>query len=210
MRLFIVFLVVSLLGIILVLAWSIGLGWLLSHIVPFSLFEGSLMVMAATVIVAYIISRVARPGEGLDADDFDDLDADEIGESLGYKIPSSRFYESEETKTWEAYFRYGLANNINLEFESNPRATGRMNESQVQELSIRLADVIVGLLKRRSARKRLVVTVAELKKYMESLGQKPYDDDILMLATKAVNIGLSMPIHASIIHDKLWDKHMMD
>jgi hypothetical protein len=211
MRILIVFLVVSLLGIILVLVWSIGLGWLLSHIVPFSLFEGSFMVMAATVIVAYIISRVtSSPLYSEDEDEDEDFDADEIDEALGYKIPSSRFYESEETKTWEAYFRYGLANNINLEFERNPRATGRMNETQVQELSIRLADMIVSLLKRRSARKRLALTVAELKKHMESQGQKPYDDDILMLATKAANIGLTMPIHASIVHDKLWDKLMMD
>jgi hypothetical protein len=211
MRIFVVFLLVSLLGIIAILAWSIGLGWVLSHIVPFSLFEGSLMVMAATVIVAYTISRVAdMPLHSEDEDEDEDFDTDEMGDALGYKISSSRFYESEETKTWEAYFRYGLANNINLEFERSPRATGRMSDTQVQELSIRLADAIVGLLKRRSARKRLVVTVAELKKHMESLGQKPYDDDILMLATQAANIGLSMPIHASIVRDKLWDKLMMD
>ncbi len=169
------------------------------------------MVMAATVIVAYVISRVTNtPLTSAGEDEDEDFDADEIDEAFGYKIPSSRFYESEETKTWEAYFRYGLANNINLEFERSPRAVGRMNETQVQELSIRLTDAIVSLLKRRSGRKRLAVTVAELKKHMESQGQKPYDDDILLLATKATNIGLTMPIHASIVHDKLWDKLMMD
>ena len=55
-----IILLVILVSIALVLAWSIGLGWLLSHLVPFSLFEGSLLAMAASVIVGVIASRVCQ------------------------------------------------------------------------------------------------------------------------------------------------------
>jgi hypothetical protein len=35
-----IILLLILLGIVLVLAWSLGLGWLWSHLLPFSLLEG--------------------------------------------------------------------------------------------------------------------------------------------------------------------------
>ncbi len=47
-----------LVGMAMVLVWSISLGWLLSHLLPFSLLEGSLLAMAASVIVGYVASRI--------------------------------------------------------------------------------------------------------------------------------------------------------
>jgi hypothetical protein len=95
-----IILLLLLVSIALVLAWSIGLGWLLSHLLPFSLFEGSLLAMAASVIVGYIASRV---WEGVDLPWVEPETPLEQPVYLpSYAIPYTRFYPTETDKTWKA------------------------------------------------------------------------------------------------------------
>src|SRR5260370_42445254 len=88
-----IILLVILLGMALVLAWSIGLGWLLSHLLPFSLFAGSLLAMAASVIVGYVATRILRSLE-LPLIEPESLPEEPV-ELPSHTITHSRFYPTE-------------------------------------------------------------------------------------------------------------------
>ena len=194
-----------LLGIVLVLAWSIGLGWLVSHLLPFSLFEGSLLVMAASVIVGYIASRLLR---GLDLPLIDpEMLAEEPIDVPSYVIPHSRFYPSEADKTWEGWFRFELANRLYDALAAAPRLTGRPDKSQRQELAIRLTDVGIILLKAKTGRGRQVRTrLADWQAQMTKQGLKPYDEALLRLAMTTLHNTLAVPLFEHVVRAKLWDQ----
>ncbi len=97
-------------GMALVLVWSIGLGWLLSHLLPFSLFEGSLLAMAASVIVGYVASRILGSLELPLIEPETPLE--QPVDLPSYAIPHTRFYPTEPDKSWEAWFRLELANRL--------------------------------------------------------------------------------------------------
>ena len=133
----VVIVLVILLGIVVVLAWSIGLGWLVSHLLPFSLFEGSLLVMAASVIVGYVASRVL---ESVGPPWIEpDLAPEDLVDLPSYSIPLTRFTASETDKTWETWFRFELANRLYDALAAAPRVSGRQDKNQRQELAIRLS-----------------------------------------------------------------------
>jgi hypothetical protein len=65
----------------------------------------------------------------------------------------------------------------------------------------------VDILKAKSVRaKRLNISAATLKKQMNKIGQRPYDDDILGLAAIAINAEVSYHYEEllRVIHTKLW------
>jgi hypothetical protein len=67
-------------------------------------------------------------------------------------------------------------------------------------LSIRLADIATSLLKRKTARTRnLTVDIGGLRREMARMRQRAYDDDILRLATNAINV--NMDYYEEIILD---------
>jgi hypothetical protein len=193
----------------LVLGFAIGIGWLLTLFLPFNLFEASLLGLIASVIVGtfwYNFLQFApvglRQGE--------DYDEDEYGYDEGYEqIPPSRFYKTEADKTWEAWFRFQIANGVYVEFQEAEQPVAPMGEKQLQELAIRLADMTIALLKSKSPRaKQLKLTVAALKQQMNKMGQRPYDDNILELAAMAINEELDFHYEdiIMVIRSKLWNK----
>ncbi len=203
LTLLVIYVVLGLLGIALFLGWAILLGSLLMHLVPsFSLFEASLLVSIATLAVGYVLSRILSSFPRFD---FEDEDA--VSSLPLVEIPPSRFYKNPSEKTWEAWLCYYLANEILYLLEKAPRVADAMEKPQRQELAIRMAEIGVARLKRKSTRaKRLKVTADELKQQMTAMGLKPYDDDLLHVAVSACNMALLQPEIDRGVRGKHWQK----
>lgn len=205
----IVIFILVLCSMVLVLGFAIGVGWLMTLFLPFSLFEASLLALIASIVVGsswyYLLgSLLGLRGEVSDEDYYEEDDFDQI--------PPDRFYRSHTDKTWEAWLRHHLANSIYYEFQESPQPVAPMGKKQIQELAIRLADLSVDILKSKSVRaKRLNISATTLKKQMTKIGQRPYDDDILGLAAIAINSEVSYHYEEllRVIHTKLW-KHPYD
>lgn len=197
--LIIVLLVVS---FALVMGIALGVGWVLTRFLPFSLFEATLVGMIAA-LVTWTIWRNTLGS----APDFGS--AEEEPEPDFDEIPLSRFCKTDADRTWENWFRYTIANTVYEGFLDSPGRIGQMNERQLQELSIRLTDAALAALKVKSPRtKRLRVSTGMLKHEMTKVGQQPYDEEILDTAVSAINIELisSQEELIEVIRDKLWDE----
>jgi hypothetical protein len=182
---------------------SLGIGWILTLFLPFSLFEATLLGMLAAVVtglVWYSVFRSLAVSEFIE--DKDESEPDEI--------PESRFWESPVDRTWKNWFRYVLANSVYEDLlDSPPSGLAMMKEKQLQELSIRLADTALGGLEAKSPRtKQLRVSKGMLKQQLIKMGQQPYDDDILDAAVAAMNVDLRYldePLR-KVIRERLWDE----
>jgi len=167
-----------------VLGLSLLIGWLLTLILPFTLFEGSLLALIATIVIGVIAVNFFKGmplpdlDSALDADDFDD-----------YKeIPEERIYKSEADRTWENQYRLEMANQIYAEFQDEPEKVASMGEKQVQELALRLSEIAMAILKAKSPSPNMVrVTRSAFLKQMKKLNQQPYSNDILDLAMIGIN-----------------------
>ncbi len=188
----------------LVLGIAIGLGWLLTLFLPFTLFEGTILVMAASAIIGTVGYNLVRA-----LSDFEDEDADEEEDEYYDDIPASRFFKTAKERTWETWCRYEIANDIYVEFQAAPKRITPMGDRQLQELAIRLADTAVAILKAKSSRaKRLEITKAALERQMTKSGQRPYDDDILGLAVDAIGESVSYYYEdfIAVIQGRLWNE----
>jgi hypothetical protein len=206
-----VIIILMLLSMAMVLGFAIGIGWLLTLLFPFSLFEASLLALIASIVVGsswyYLFGSVLGLGGEIPDEDIPEVFNDDFDQ-----IPHQRFYKTHIEKTWEAWLRHHLANSIYFEFQESPQPIAPMGRKQTQELAIRLADLSVEILKAKSVRaKRLNISAATLKKQMNKIGQRPYDDDILGLAAIAINTEVSYHYEEllRVIHTKLW-KHPYD
>ncbi len=83
-----------------------------------------------------------------------------------------------------------------------------MGETQVKELAVRLTDVVTAVFKARPRKprsQRVTITVAQLKKQMDKMELRPYDNDILKTTAHAVNERLSYDDElADIVRQKTW------
>jgi hypothetical protein len=202
----ILIIVVFVISLALVTGVALGMGWVLTRFLPFSLFEATLLSMMAA-LVTWIIWRNVLGS----APDFDYREAEEEEQvEADYdEIPLSRFCKTDADKTWENLYRYEIANTVYEGFLDSPGRTAHMNERQLQELSIRLTDAAIAALKRKSPRtKRVRVTKGMLKHEMAKMGQQPYDDDILDTAVRAINDELiaSQEELREVIGGRLWDE----
>jgi hypothetical protein len=201
--------VVTLIGLALVLGISMGLGWLLTLFLPFTLFEASLLAMGACVIVGALWYNVIRSLSDF-APDLYPHTPDKDEEYSEYdEIPASQFYKTKSGKTWEAWFRYQIANDIYMEFQDAPNRVAPMGQKQLQALAIRLSELAISMLKAKTARtKKLRVTKNALRQQMVKIGQQPYDDDILSLALAGINENVDFYYEdlIEVIRDKAWDK----
>jgi hypothetical protein len=202
-------LLVALVSMALVLGFALGIGWVITWLVPsFSLFQASLLALLTSVIVGTFWYNFlgAIPGFGStptgdDEGEFDDEDDYN-------RIPSSRFFKNDVERTWETWLRYHLANSVYMEFQDSPQPVAPMGDKQQQELAIRLADLSIALLKSKSPRGRRVnVNMTDLKRQMDKMGQRHYDDNILQLALMALNDELVYHTDEilDVIRLKLWN-----
>jgi len=176
--------VLVVIGLVLILGISLGIGWVLTLFLPFSLFEGALLSMiaglASGALWYMILFSALAPEFGGEENEIEDE-----------AIPESRFWQTSGQRTWKNLFRYVLANSIYEDVVESRDWIGDMDEGQQQELSIRLADAALGALKRRARQaKRLRVTRGVLRQQLVNEGQRPYEDELLDLAVAAVNAEL--------------------
>lgn len=193
-------LLVIIISLALVLGIAMGLGWLVLLFLPFTLFEATLLVLVAFIPVGFFWYNIMVSISDFAAEPYDDYEE--------YEIPATRFFETEQDKTWEAWFRFQIANSIYDEFQISPQPVAPMGDKQLQELAIRLADTAMSLLKSKTTRaKRLTITLNALKRQMTKAGQRPYDDDILRLAVEAINDTLDFQeeVLRHVIQHKLWN-----
>ncbi len=192
------------------LALGIGVGWLLTLFLPFTLFEGSVLGLIAVTVSGMIgFSLLKRLSKG--PDDFSDLldDDFDLDDPPFDIIPPSRFIEDDGVPTWRNWFQYLFANDIYGEMTVFGDHIAPINDSQKQELSIRLSDVIVAILSAKPAStKRLRITREQVKKKMTKMGMRPYDDDILDLALAAIdeNLIIFQSQIVNIIRTRSWDR----
>ena len=213
--LFVVLLVIAgiLAAIAVIIGWSYGVGWIAAQFLPFTLFEATLLGMLASIFVFFLGSRILssllsegeetmEAGRGPDPSLFITRLPEEEG------IPASRFVQSEEDETDESWFRYQMANDIYDDLLADLDLDATMGETQAKELAVRLTDVVTAVFKARPKKprsQRVTITVAQLKKQMDKMGLRPYDNDILKTTANAVNERLSFDDElADIVRQKTW------
>lgn len=208
--LLLVIFVVGLLCLAVILGWSVGVGWLLIKVTPFTLFEATLLVMIASIVIGYgaikvLTTNVTAPSS---SSYFPPALEDEQA-----PIPTQRFYKSEAQKTNEAWFRYEMANAIYWDFDDDDDINTSMSDTEMKELAIRLSEVLAGALKSQKPKRggRLRVTVTQLKKQMDKMGQRPYDDDIMLTAVTSINEMFDYDESlAEIAQEQTWDEMAED
>jgi hypothetical protein len=198
---------VPLASVVLILALSLGIGWLLTLFTPLALFEGGLLAIIAVVtalVFWIVVMRTKSPGYYPEAregewEDEEEWESDEI--------PSSRFWADGGEPSWENWFRYVLANSIYEDIQEHlvEYEAGK----QSQELAIRLAEVALALLKKKSPRTRnWQVTAEDLRRELSDAGQRPYEHDLLVTTAAAVNFELGYLVGQlrKVIREGSWDE----
>ncbi len=195
-------------------AIGLGLGHLLHWLIPtFSYFEATLLSTIFALITFYILRAVARlfiPAELTQKGGVDRWDTPENERPDEYQtIPMGRFYESAKERTWENWLQAEVANDIYAEFQDAPSTVANLNHTQLQELSIRLAQAGVNMIKRKTGRaRRLSSTLNDLRRELNNMGQRAYDEDILRMALSAINMNLNFfedPLR-EVIRSQQWDQ----
>lgn len=195
-------------------AMGIGLGRILLWVTPsFTVFEATLLATIFGFIAFALLRMLARlflPAELMLDERQSTWDPGEEKPSGDYQsIPQDRFYKSKAERTWERWFTAEVANDLYAEFQDAPKTAGNLNQSQLQELSIRLAEAGVNIIKRKTGRaRRLSTNLNDLRRELNRMGQRPYDDDILRLALSAINMNLNYfeePLR-EVIHEQEWDR----
>ncbi len=208
-------LLVLLLLIALPLALAIGIGWILTRILPFTLFEGSVLGFLAVITAAPLALRFFRfisSGPDFDAqltdEELEQLLEDEIwDEEEEDEIPPERFFDG--APTWGEFFHYIIANEIYSAFRDSPRTMKPMNERQQQELAIRLGEIAVEVLRKKPpSTRRLRITQKQIEQALERQGQQPYAADIMELVTDALAdiLEIYQDELLSVIRERAWDR----
>jgi hypothetical protein len=182
----------------------LGIGWVLTLVLPFSLFEGTVVSMIAAVVtfavwgrILGILSRllgIVPPWEAAEEEE---------------EIPESRFWESKADRTWENWFKYVFANAVYEDLVDSLDWAEDTSEQAMRALSIRLADAAVAGLKEKSPRtKRLRVTEGMLRHQLAQMGGQEYPDEVLETAAQAMNVQLRYWKDEvwEVIRGNLWDE----
>ena len=218
---FIILLLIILTGVsvTILLGIAMGIGSTLARLSSFSLFEATLLSLISIGIVSLLFYRLVQSFIGFlisssdeeEGEDEYSLDTETSKEQgFTYKeIPVSRFDETGGERTWQTWLRYQLANDIYMEFQETPEHVPNMNDRQLQELTIRLADITIAILRAKTIQaKRLRIPMSRFKQQMVRMDQKPYDDDILVVALGAINLDIDHYYDEilGVIQNKQWDE----
>lgn len=192
---------------------GLGLGRLLAWLNPtFSFFEATLLATLFSMIafsLLRILARLFLPAELMPENARSSWDLEESDRTQEYQlIPADRFYGNATERTWEAWLKAEVANDVYAEFQHAPHAVSNLNQSQLQELSIRLAEAGINIIKRKTGRARhLSMNLADLRRELNRMGLRPYDENILRLALAAINMNLNFfedPLR-EVIRAQGWD-----
>lgn len=202
--LIILIVVLALVSFALVAGIFLGIGWVLTLVLPFSLFEGTVVSMIAAVVTFAVWGRILRvlarllgitpPWEAAEEEE---------------EIPESRFWESKADRTWENWFKYVFANAVYEDLVDSLDWAEDTSERAMRALSIRLADAAVEGLKGKPSRtKRLRVTEGMLRHQLAQMGGQVYPDEVLETAAEAMNGQLRYWKDEvwEVIRGNLWDE----
>jgi len=189
MLLLMLFVVLILISFALIVGISVGIGWALTRVLPFSLFQGTAVGMLAALATWMIWRRIIESSPGpVIAGETGDEDEEEEEER---EIPESKFWNRKGERTWENWFRYVLANAIYDELDDSWDGVEDMDERTLQEQAIRLADAALEGLKRKPVYTRRVrIAPDTLKHELTRMGQFPYPQKVLKMAADAVSAEL--------------------
>lgn len=186
------------LGFLLISTVALGVGRLLQRVVPtFSLFEATLLSVVFGAVTGYLLRSLVRfflPIELREqaTTDNSEMAKEAIATESYHTIPAERFYHSEAERTWEAWLRSELANDIYIEFQERPNTLANLNSVQIQDLAIRMADAGLNIIKRETGRaRRLRASLKDLRQELNQMGQRHYEDAVLRLALAAINMNMN-------------------
>ena len=202
---------VVLLGLTAVLAIVLGLGWVLTQVIPnFSLFEATVLIILAGIVASMLFDKITSFFAGIDTDEFE-LGTFPYEDDPHNIIVIDRFAETADEFDGEAYFRYHTANAIFDGLNDIPRTAGLSTQRELIELSIRLTDPVVSIFKRRKKRvNHVTITVGVVKKELDRAGLRPYDKGILETAVSSVNEALEINENLrNIVNDHDWDDFLL-
>jgi len=125
---------------------AVGIGWLLTFIYPFTLFESTLIGILSMILAFYLLRPIF---ENFFIGPFDEAEDEENN----YKrISPSRFFKSDRERTWVAWLNYEFANDIYIEFQDNPNPVSNLSDMQTKELAVRLAEIATAQLRGKTKR----------------------------------------------------------
>ncbi len=201
------------LAVAIVGAIALGLSTLLRWMVPaFSLFEATLLSTLFGFIAAYglrFVLRIFLPEE-LFTEEKQTAWTEKLPDSLyAYQsIPTDRFYQGSEERTWEAWLRFLLANDIYTEIQAARDDGAKQDPPQEQELAVQLADAGLNIIKRKTGRaRRLAITRTELQRELAHTNQR-VSNNIQQMALAALNMNLNFygePLR-EVIRNKGWQE----
>lgn len=198
---------VLLLGLTAVLAIVMGLSWVLTQIIPaFSLFEAAVVIILAGVVTRALFEGIFEFFKQTSSNVLD-LNTFPYEDDPQNAIVIDRFAETADEFDGEAYFRYHIANAIFNDLNDKPQTVGLNTQREIIELSIRLTDPVVSILKRRKKSvAHVAITVGAMRKELTRMELRAYDNDILETAVKSVNGELKMNEQLrNIVNDHEWD-----
>lgn len=193
---------VVVLSLCLLIGISLGVGWILTVILPFSFFEATLLSMIAIIAVFALWEKIVRkpPAYRFDEEEFE-TEPDEI--------PQSRFWERTKDRTWENWYRYVFANSIYDFFLDSWPWEEEISEEYVKNLSVQLAEAGIEAFKSKSPyAKQVRVSSGKLKQELSKLEYRIYDEDVINSAAEAINEELMYCGSAlrTVIRKRLWDE----
>ncbi|MEM7127171.1 MAG: hypothetical protein AAF702_12640 [Chloroflexota bacterium] len=124
-------------------------------------------------------------------------------------ISSKQFYKKASERTWKKWLTEEIANDIYAEFQDNPQTVSNLNQSQIEGLSIRLAEVGIEIITGKTSRARnLKASKNAFVKQAEKADQMPDNDEILGMAVDAYNLNMDYYKDEllEVIRDKKWNK----
>lgn len=199
--LILIILLILVVGLAVLMGLSLLVGWLLTLMLPFTFFEGTLLGLVALIAIGILAVNFFKgmplPDNTPLSGEFDDIKL----------IPEERVFKSESDHTLENQYRFEIANQIYEEFQDAPSQFSSMNDKQQQELALRLAEIALAILKNKPARAaQLNISKNAFKKQMQKMNQQPYGDDILDTALMGINnyIFENFEDLSESIHQKDW------
>jgi len=203
---------IFLVGFIFTAAVALLFGVLLQSLLPFTLFEATILSTFFAAVTVYwfwrLVTTIAPP-EVWQQPVREQRDEEEEEEPGYQTIAKSRFYQQDEERTWESWLREELANDIYVEFQDAPDTVESLSDPQTQEMAIRLADAAINILKRRTSRaRRLAVTLADFQRELHRIGQRAYNDEMLNMVLLATNMNLHYyaNILKNVIYNRQWNE----
>ena len=124
------------------------------------------------------------------------------------QLPVTRFYKTADEKTWDAWLRYQIADDIYFDLQAMPTPVGQLDDRRIQELAIRLSEIGLAALRSKPAHaKDLHLTKTAFKRQMNKMGQQAYDDDSLNVALDAINSNVDYFDEElrAVIRERAWE-----